>query len=471
MERRTIPMTDMQAPEVRDELARLRAENEHLRDMLAGQAPPVGAPRRRRRVGRWTAAVVCLFIGCLLLPIWAIALYARTVVFDTDRYVATVAPLARDPAVRNAVADRITAEVFAAIDINGLTRRAIDGLVKQGAPAELAMLQQPVVNGVHSFARTQVHNVVSSDVFAQAWEQANRAAHAGLVNALKGNKGGAIEVENGVVSVNLGAFIELIKPRLVAAGVPFADRIPSVNLSFPILQSDQISRIQRAAGWLDTLAIPLVILAFLFLAAAVWLAPGRRRMLSVAGFGMAAALLALLGALAVGRSYYLGHLPPNTLPQDAAAVIWDTMTWQFEARLQTVVVVGLVIGLGAWVVGPGQLARALRRGGNWLVVSARVGAARLGWRPSAVDRWVAAHVAALRAAATALIIGVYALWTRPTGAVVIWLTLALVVIMAVIEFFRRGAALPAAVDGPATDDLGTDEPTLPMVPEATPSRL
>jgi hypothetical protein len=83
---------------------------------------------------------------------------------------------------------------------------------------------------------------------------------------------------------------------------------------------------------------------------------------------------------------------------------------------------------------------------------------------------VAAHVAALRAAATALIIGVYALWTRPTGAVVIWLTLALVVIMAVIEFFRRGAALPAAVDGPATD-LGTDEPTLPMVPEATPSRL
>ena len=58
-----------------------------------------------------------LLIGCLLLPVAAVALWARTVIFDTDRYVATVAPLARDPAVRNAVADRITAEVFAALNI------------------------------------------------------------------------------------------------------------------------------------------------------------------------------------------------------------------------------------------------------------------------------------------------------------------------------------------------------------------
>lgn len=37
---------------------------------------------------------------------------------------------------------------------------------------------------------------------------------------------------------------------------------------------------------------------------------------------------------------------------------------------------------------------------------------RLGWRPGAADRWVAAHVRALRAAAVVLVIAVYALWTR-----------------------------------------------------------
>ena len=188
--------------------------------------------------------------------------------------------------------------------------------------------------------------------------------------------------------------------------------------------------------------MPLAFLAFLLLAVAVWLAPGHRRMLSIAGFGMAGAFLLLLGALSIGRSFYLSHLPPNSIPADAAAVVWDTMMRQFTLRLQTLVVVGLVIALGAWVLGPGRVAEALRTGSGRLLLASRAGAARLGWRPGPVDRWVAAHITALRAGALVLIVGVYVLWTRPTGAVVIWLTVLLLLILAVLEFLRRGAELP-----------------------------
>jgi hypothetical protein len=432
------------------ELARLRAENEQLRTMVAAQAAPGGRPRRVRRAARWSAATVFLVIGCLLLPVGAVALWARTVVFDTDRYVETVAPLARHPAVQNAVADRITAEVFAALDISGLTGRALDALVKQGAPVELAALRQPMVNGVRSFAHTQIRNVVGTDFFAQAWEQANQAAHAGLVAALKGNEGGAIEVRNGAVSVNLGAFIATIKPQLVAAGVPFADRIPAVNISFPIVRSDEIPRIQQAAGLLNTLAVPLVLFAFLLIAVGVWLAPRHRRMLSIAGFGVAAALLALLGALALGRNYYLTHLPPGSIPADAAAVVWDTLMQQFTVRLQTVILVGLVIAAGAWVTGPGRLAHALRTGASRGISTARLSGQRLGWPATAADRWVAAHVTALRAGALTLIIAVYAWWERPTGSVVLWLTVTLLALLAVIELFRRGTDLPSVADDELT---------------------
>jgi len=48
-----------------------------------------------------------------------------------------------------------------------------------------------------------------------------------------------------------------------------------------------------------------------------------------------------------------------------------------------------------------------------------------------------------------LIIGVYALWTRPSGGVVIGLALVLLGLLAIIELLRRGADLPAA-DPPAT---------------------
>jgi len=132
----------------------------------------------------------------------------------------------------------------------------------------------------------------------------------------------------------------------------------------------------------------------------------------------------------------------------------------FTDRLQTVVVLGLVIAAGAWVVGPGQLARALRSGANWLITSARLGARRLGWQPGTPDRWVAAHATALRAGALVLIVAVYAIWTRPTVAVVIWLTVTLLVLAAGIEFLRRGADLPAASE-PSALATDTDPAALP----------
>ncbi|GIF12907.1 hypothetical protein [Actinoplanes teichomyceticus] len=436
-------MADAEASAAERELALLRAENERLRALLAARPPA----QRRRRGGRWALATTLLLAGCLLLPVGAVALWARAVVFDTDRYVGATAPLARDPAVQDAVADRITAEVVAVLHVDGITTRVLDALVKQGAPAELAVLRRPVVEAVQSFARAQIGDVVRSDRFVRAWEQANRAAHEGLVAALRGTGDGVIGIQDGTVSVDLGAFLAMIKPQLVAAGVPFADRIPAVSLTFPIVQSAQIPRIQRAAGLLDTLAVPSVVLALLLLVVAIGVAPGRRRMLAVAGFGTAAVLLALLGALALGRGYYLRHLPAGGIASGAAAAVWDALVGQLRLRVLAVVAAGLTIGLGGWLTGPGRAARELRAGAGWLLVALRLGARRLGWGSTVADRWVAAHATALRTAAVLLVVTVYALWTRPTGAVVLGLALALLALVAVIELLRTGTKPPVA--GPA----------------------
>src|SRR5207244_8236744 len=51
---------------------------------------------------------------------------------------------------------------------------------------QLQALAGPIASGVRSFTQDRVAQVVSSDVFAQAWEQANRSAHEQLVAALTG---------------------------------------------------------------------------------------------------------------------------------------------------------------------------------------------------------------------------------------------------------------------------------------------
>ena len=344
---------------MRDDLEGLRAELDRVRGRRP--APDGSAPSTGHRGWRWTAAIVLLTLGILLIPVAAVAVWARNAVFNTDRYVETVAPLARNPVVQDAIAARITAEVFRAVDLDELVDRSVLFLTRQGAPEQVALLADPVKKGLRSFATSQVRAIVGSDQFAQAWDQANRAAHEGLVAALTGEGSGGITISGNTVSVNLGAFIEAIRPQLAEAGFPLADRIPTVNVSFTILESEQLPRVQRAARALDQLVVPLAVTTLVLLLLGVAVAPDRRRMVLAAGLGISAVLALLLVALAATREFYLTHLPAGTQSVDAAAVIWDTMTRFLAAGARNGIVVGIVVAVLAWLAGPARLAVAIRR--------------------------------------------------------------------------------------------------------------
>jgi len=220
---------------------------------------------RARQRWRTIVAAVCIVVACLLAPLSVVAVWTRNQVTNTDRYVATVSPLASDPAIQDAVADQITAQVLAYIDIQGLTTQAVEALASRGLSPEMATQLEafavPIANGVQSFTRNQVGKVVESDAFADAWVQANRVAHAELVAALTGEGGGAVTVENDTVRLNLAAFIETVKARLVESGFALAARIPEVNASFVLFQSADVTRARSAFNLLNTLGVWLPIIS------------------------------------------------------------------------------------------------------------------------------------------------------------------------------------------------------------------
>ncbi|HEX3200650.1 MAG TPA: hypothetical protein VHW42_01765, partial [Actinomycetes bacterium] len=107
----------------RAELERLRSENAALRAQAgrggAAEQDTVrlsgGQPARQR--WRTVVATLLIVVACVLAPLSVVAVWTRNQVTNTDRYVATVSPLASDPAVQAAIADQITAQVFTYIDI------------------------------------------------------------------------------------------------------------------------------------------------------------------------------------------------------------------------------------------------------------------------------------------------------------------------------------------------------------------
>src|SRR5215213_3565761 len=428
--------------EERAELERLRAEVARLR-ATAPAGPPEPPPARPPGRGRWRTVVAGLLVvvGCVLVPLSAVAVWTRNQVTDTDRYVATVSPLARDPAIQAAVADQITAKVFSYIDVQGLTTQALNALGERGLPPrladQLAGFAVPIANGVQTFARSQVGKVVASDAFADAWVQANRVAHDELVAALTGQGGGAVTVANDTVSLNLAPFIQTVKARLVEAGFSVAARIPEVNASFVLFQSQDITRARSAFNLLNTLGMWLPILAVILLAIGVYVARDHRRALVGAGIGVAAGMVALALALAVFRSLYLDAVPASVLPHDAAAVAYDTIVRFLRLGLRTILVLALVVTAGAFLTGTSATATRTRQGMAGAIGWLAGGAERAGLRTGPVGTWAGANKQALRVAAVAAAALALVFWGRPTGKVVLGLTLALLAALAIIEFLAR----------------------------------
>jgi hypothetical protein len=230
----------------------------------------------------------------------------------------------------------------------------------------------------------------------------------------------------------------------VEAGFSVAARIPEVQASFVLFQSDDITRARQAFNLLNTLGVWLPVIALILLGLGVYVAKDHRRALVGAALGVAAGMVVLALGLAVFRSVYLDAVPASVLPHDAAAVLYDTIVRFLRAGLRTILVLALVVAAGAFLSGQSVTAVRTRQGLagaiGWLQGSAE--------HAGRVGTWVHANKRALRITVVALAALALVFWERPTGKVVLGLTLALLAVLAIIEFLGRAPQAAAELPSP-----------------------
>jgi hypothetical protein len=343
-----------------EEVARLQEEIARLRTSLAAQE------RAPRRQGWWRPVVAGLLIAlaALLAPLSVLATWASGQIQDTDRYLETVAPLANDPDVQEAIATRIEQVVFSYLDLDAATDQLVTALEAPGLPPEAAdtlnALSGPLASGVRGFVRDRIGALVASEAFETAWVEANRTAHTELVAALTGKTDGAVQVDRGQVSVNLAVLINTVKAQLSDAGFGIADRIPAVEASYALVQSDDLSRVQRLLGFIDDLSLWLPVLGLTLIAAAVVVARDRSRALLAAGLAVAASMLLLGATLNVIRPFYLDALPASSSAA-AASAVYDQLVSFIRMALRGLLVVALTVAVVAWFSSPSGAGAAARR--------------------------------------------------------------------------------------------------------------
>lgn len=392
------------------------------------------------RGGRWFAACLLLLVAALLGGLAVVAVYLKSEVLDTETYVQTVAPLAEEPVVREAVANRLTDEIVTRTDVNGLATQVAERLVAEGAPPRLTDLVGPLTSGLRSFLYNEVYQLLGTEQFQQIWEQANRLAHDGVVTVLTGEEGRFISSSGTTVTVDLGELLTAAKQRLVAQGLAFVSRVPDVSIPYQLVDSKELPTLRTYTKILNTLGTWLPFVALVLLIAGVLVAPNRRRGI-VVGLVMLGAVTALiLGGLALARTYYLDNLPEAIRSPDAAAAVIDAVLRYLIAALQTLLVAVLVGLAVALLLGPSRPATAIRRLLNRGLDATARALARAGSWVAAVGRALAAARPVIQIGLILLAIVALILANRPSIAAVLWTTLGVIVLLAIVELFVRAFA-------------------------------
>ncbi|MEV0090266.1 hypothetical protein [Streptomyces sp. NPDC050738] len=414
------------------ELVRLRARVAELE-----------RPKQPRHRVRSAFAVVLILIAAVLTPLAAVAVWTSDEIGDTDRYVATMAPLASNPDIQAGVSNRVTTAVMEQIDVNDLLaevapddRPKLDILIKQ--------VGKPLTSGLTNFVHSIVERFVSSDAFATIWTALNRAAHKAVDKALTSDKGNK-------VTIDLAPVIDQVKDRLVDNGLGLASKIPEVHTSFTVVDSDAVGKARTGFRLLQIAGVWLPVLAVLLAVGGVLLAVRKRRAAITAALLVGGGALVLGLGLVIGRSIYLDKLP-DTVSEPAAAAIFDTVVQFLRTSVRMVAVLGAVVALGAWLTGPGRWAVRARE--MW---TGGIGAVRgaAGVDTGAAGRWVRTKRTWLNWGVVAVAVVVFLVWSRPTGLVVLVIALLTLLALAVVEFLAAdpadtaGPVAPPAAAGPA----------------------
>ena len=296
--------------------------------------------------------MVLIVLSCILVPLSVVAVWAHNQVLDTDEYVATVAPLARNEEIANALSVRVTNTLFDNLDV--------EATAKDVLPERAAFLAGPLTTALREFTQRVTLQFFQSDQFQKLWDEANRNAHEQVVKALTGS-GKVIKTKNGEVVLDLSALVVELRSQLSERGIGIFDKLPigKLSLQFELFDAEGLKNAQAGVKLLDKLAIVLPILAIVFAAAGIWLAGDRRRALMRWGIGVAIASLVLGFALLIGRDAYLNALPADA-NRSAASAAFDIVVRFMRNSNRVLAAIGIIFALGAYLAGSSRVATFVR---------------------------------------------------------------------------------------------------------------
>jgi hypothetical protein len=428
-----------------DDVARLAEERSRLQAEVDGlRAELAATPRKRAVRTRGVVAVVLVVITSIVVTVSVTAVWARRNALNTDRWVATVGPIAEEPAVQQALGRYITDQAMTAIDPEELFESAL--------PERGQILAAPLTSALRGFVNDQVDSFLASDAFQRLWVQINERAHRRVVQVLEGDLPPSLQIEGNDVVLNVVPLLNEVLARIgerspeifgrtVDLPTVTVDEIPEEAIQkvesalgrdlpenfgqFTVFDASRLQQVQDTVTLFNRLVVAAVVLAIVLIALTLWVSPRRRRTLLqlMVGIALGIVLIRRLGLRLEDDVVELVK-PEN---QDAVKVVVGAFVSSLLDATAWILAGAAVIAAIALLTGPYGWAKALRRG-TVSGAEAAVNAARsvLNREPDdPVVAWVAAHREILQAGG--IVVGILALLVLDLSWLGLFVLVALVV--------------------------------------------
>lgn len=320
--------------------------------------------RQKRSTGRAWLAGVLVTLGVLLAPTAVVAHWATVEITNTQQFVNTLGPLAKNPAIQALIVDEVTTLIDDQVDISTATDSLLTGLgdalnLPKAAKDALGLVSGPVASGVTVLIHNVVANVVASDAFQAAWTKTLTLTQTQVVALLTGSPNSMLALDNdGTISLPLKPLIQDVKAALVDQGVSFASAIPEIDTSVVIAKIPELAlaRVIYQIGVGVGLWLPWVVLGLL--AAGVFVANRRPRAL----LGMSIAMGIVLGILAIGFGTGGIVVAASIEPAfaAAAAVVYAALVTYVLGIVAALITLAVILGFTGWAFGESIAAGKLR---------------------------------------------------------------------------------------------------------------
>jgi hypothetical protein len=329
----------------------------------------------KKSAGRSWLSAIALILAIALTPAAIVTHWATSEVTNTQRFVSTLSPLAKNPAVQETIITEVTTIIDKQVDIKEVTTSLFEGLgnaldLPDAAKKALGMLAAPAASGVEGLVQTLVSNVVKSQAFADAWDKTLTLTQEQTVALLSDSPDSVIKLSNdGTLTLPLKPIIVEIKAELVKQGVGFASAIPEVNTDITIGKVPELAlaRVLYQVGVGVGTWLPWVVAA-LFV---VGIAAARRRPRALAATGsVMLGLMALMAFLFTsGRIVATTVIDPNYSP--IVGAVYDALVAFVLNVVLALAVASVFAIITGWAFGVSESAEKFRAFSNKQITSLR----------------------------------------------------------------------------------------------------